>query len=56
VTKSAAIEILLDIWVKLSPASIAAGWAIDEGDFGPNQELRMLRGQSKLGWSHLIRI
>jgi hypothetical protein len=38
VTKSVAIEILLDIWEKLSPASIVAGWSIYEEDFGPDQE------------------
>jgi hypothetical protein len=37
VTKSVAIDILIDIWENVSPASIAAGWAIYEEDFGPDQ-------------------
>jgi hypothetical protein len=38
VTKSDAIEISLDIWEKPSPASFVSGWAIEEEDFGPDQE------------------
>jgi hypothetical protein len=35
VTNTLALRLLNEIWAGLSPASIHAGWAIHEGDFGP---------------------
>jgi hypothetical protein len=38
VTKTLALRLLNEIWAGLSPASIHAGWAIYEDDFGPEAE------------------
>jgi hypothetical protein len=38
VTKSDAIQILIDIWDNLSPASISKGWSIYTDDFGPDED------------------
>jgi hypothetical protein len=41
ITKSAAIQILTEIWQSLSPAAIHSGWAIREDDCGPMPMLLM---------------
>jgi hypothetical protein len=38
VTKATAVQIRREIWARLSPASIRAGWSIDEDDFGPDDD------------------
>jgi hypothetical protein len=38
VTKSAVVQILIEIWDNLSPASIRSGWAIYEDEFGPDAD------------------